>query len=116
MTSVLLVGATVTLGGRIADKLLDNSNTELRLLVHQATPTDPDKAAALTGFTGRGATLVEGDLSDPVSLNAATGGIDVVISAVQGGHDMIVDGQVALARAAHASRASCTPPTAAASP
>ena len=105
MTSVLLVGGTGTLGGRIADKLLDNGNAELRLLVRQATPTDPDKAAALTGFTGRGATLVEGDLSDPVSLNAATRGIDVVISAVQGGRDIIVDGQVALARAAHASGA-----------
>ena len=91
MTSVLLVGATGTLGGRIADKLLDKGNAELRLLVRQATPPDPDKAAALTWFTGRGANLVEGDLSDPASLNAATRGIDVTISAVHGGRDIIVD-------------------------
>ncbi len=33
-------------------------------------------------------------------LHAATDGVDVVVSAVQGGYDVIVDGQVALAEAA----------------
>ncbi|WP_313546532.1 NmrA family NAD(P)-binding protein [Leifsonia aquatica] len=105
MTAVLLVGATGTLGGRIADKLLTNGDAEVRLLVRDATSTDQSKAAALTGFTDRGATLMEANLNNPPSLETATRGIDVVISAVQGGRDTIVDGQVALARAAKASGA-----------
>lgn len=47
-----------------------------------------------------GATIVDGDLSAPATLKAATVGVDVVVSAVQGGRDIIVDGQVALAEAA----------------
>jgi uncharacterized protein YbjT (DUF2867 family) len=48
----------------------------------------------------RGAELVEGDVTDPASLGRATEGVDVVVSAVQGGREVVVDGQVALARAA----------------
>lgn len=98
--SVLLVGATGTLGSRIAAHLLEDGNTQTHLLVRSLTPTDPGKAAALLDCVRKGAVLVEGDLHDPGSLAAATRGIDVVISAVQGGRDIIVDGQVALARAA----------------
>lgn len=47
-----------------------------------------------------GATIVEGDLAHLATLEDATAGVDVVISAVQGGRDVIVDGQVALANAA----------------
>ncbi|WP_240500457.1 NmrA family NAD(P)-binding protein [Pseudomonas syringae] len=48
----------------------------------------------------RGAELAEGDLSDHASLDRVTQGIDVIMSAVLGGPDVIVDGQVALAEAA----------------
>jgi hypothetical protein len=41
MTSVLLVGATGTLRGRVADKLLDNVNAGLRPLARQASPNRP---------------------------------------------------------------------------
>ena len=39
-------------------------------------------------------------VTDPASLDTATAGVDVVVSAVQGGPDVIVDGQIALAEAA----------------
>lgn len=48
-------------------------------------------------FLDRGATIVEGNLGDRDSLNRATEGVDVIVSAIQGGPDVIVDGQVALA-------------------
>ena len=50
----------------------------------------------------RGAELVEGDVADPASLLRATEGVDVVVSALQGGREVVVDGQIALARAAAA--------------
>lgn len=43
--------------------------------------------------------LMEGDLADPASIDQATHGVDVIVSAVQGGPDTIIDGQVALAQA-----------------
>lgn len=50
-------------------------------------------------FDQHGAEIVEGELGDRASLDLATRGIDVIVSAVQGGPDVIVDGQVALAEA-----------------
>ena len=90
---VLLVGATGMLGRQIARQFLDRPDTHLRLLVRSAS------AAALKPLLDRGAEVVEGDLSDPRSLDRATRGIDVIVSAVQGGREVIVDGQVALAQA-----------------
>lgn len=97
-TDVLLVGATGTLGSRIAHHLLTDGAT-LRLLTRPGG-SDPRRTAALAQLVDRGATLVEGDLADPDSLAKATLGIEVVVSAVQGGPDVVVDGQLALARAA----------------
>jgi uncharacterized protein YbjT (DUF2867 family) len=101
--SVLLVGATGTLGGGIARHLLSDGAAQVHLLVRTPSPADPAKAAALADLVKKGAVLLTGDLNDPESLAAATRGIDVVVSAVQGGRDIIVDGQVALAVAAKAS-------------
>jgi uncharacterized protein YbjT (DUF2867 family) len=100
MTTVLVVGATGTLGNRIAHHLTDHPDVTLRLLVRDPSPADAEKAALLDELTGRGAELVVGDLGDPGTLSAACADVDVVVSAVQGGRDVIVDGQVALARAA----------------
>lgn len=94
---VLLAGATGMLGGRIAHHLLDHPETRLRLLVR-----DLDKkqqTAALQDLVNRGAELIEGDLGDAQSLDRATQGVDVIVCAVQGGPDVIIDGQVALAAA-----------------
>ena len=94
--TVLLAGATGMLGSQIARHLLDQPDARIRLLVRSG---DAAKRAALDPLLSRGAELIEGDLADPASLDRATQGVDVIVSAVQGGPDVIVDGQVALAEA-----------------
>jgi uncharacterized protein YbjT (DUF2867 family) len=95
--SILLVGATGMLGSQIARNLLAAPNARLRLLTR--TSKDADKTTKLSTFLKHGAEIVEGDLADAASLDRATRGVDVIISAVQGGPDVIIDGQVALATA-----------------
>ena len=99
-TTVLLAGATGMLGNRIAVHLLDQGDVQVRLLLRAARPSDAAKAQALDALIAAGATVAVGDVTDPMSLEAATAGVDVVVSALQGGRDIIVDGQVALAQAA----------------
>lgn len=94
--TVLLAGATGMLGSQIARHLLDQPEARLRLLVRGA---DAGKRAALGPLLARGAESIEGDLADRASLDRATQGVDVIVSAVQGGPDVIVDGQLALAEA-----------------
>ena len=91
--SILLVGATGMFGSHIARHLLDQPAALVRLLVRSASN------AKLKPLLDSGAEVVEGDLADAASLDQATQGIDVIISAVQGGPDIIIDGQVALAQA-----------------
>ena len=93
--TILLAGATGMLGSRIAHHLLEQPDARVRLLVRDIT----GKKQALDPFAAKGAELIEGDLSDPASLDRATQGVDIIVSAVQGGPDIIVDGQVALAEA-----------------
>ncbi len=81
------------LGSRIADHLLRLSDTRVRLLVRSSN--DPK----VQPFIDRGAEIVQGDFADAASLDRATQGIEVIIAAVQGGRDVLVDGQVALAEA-----------------
>lgn len=99
--TVLLVGATGMLGSQIAGHTLEGPQTRLRLLVRPGTTGNPDKNGALTPLLERGAEIIEGDLVDRSSLDRATEGVDVIVSAVQGGPEVIVDGQVALAEAGH---------------
>lgn len=93
--TILLVGGTGMLGSRIAHQLLKQPDARLRLLVRDLTA----KKTALDPLTAQGAELIEGELADAASLDRATQGVDVIVSAVQGGPDIIIDGQVALARA-----------------
>ena len=93
--TVLLVGATGMLGGRIAHHLARQPDARLRLLVRNLCGAKQ----RLDPFATRGTELIEGDLAHPGSLDRATEGVDVIVSAVQGGPEIIVDGQVALARA-----------------
>ena len=93
--SILLVGATGMLGGHIAREILDQPNVQLRLLLR--APNAADTQAHIAPLRDRGAEVVTGDLADPASLDRATQGIDVIVSAVQGGPEVIIDGQVALA-------------------
>jgi uncharacterized protein YbjT (DUF2867 family) len=93
--TILLAGATGMLGSRIVHHLLKQPDARIRLLVRDIT----GKKQALDSFAAKGAELIEGDLADPASLDRATQGVDVIVSAVQGGPDVIVDGQLALAGA-----------------
>ena len=93
--TVLLAGATGMLGSRTAHHLLGQPDAKVRLLVRDAAA----KRAQLEPLLKQGAELVEGDLTDRDALDRATHGVDVIVSAVQGGPDVIVDGQVALAEA-----------------
>lgn len=91
--NILLAGSTGMLGGRIAAHLLDQPQVRLRLLVRSTGD------AKLKPLLDRGAELIEGDLADTASLDRATQGVDVIVSAVQGGPEVIVKGQIALAEA-----------------
>ncbi len=91
--TVLLAGATGMLGSRIAHHLLQQPDAHLRLLVRNATA----KRAQLEPLLKQGAEIIGGDLTDHDALDRATQGVDVIVSAVQGGPDVIIDGQVALA-------------------
>jgi len=95
--TVLLVGATGMLGSRIANHLLTQPNARLRLLVRDHNQANSN--ATLKPFLDRGAEIVEGDLAKANSLDRATQNVDVIVSAVQGGTDVIIDGQAALAEA-----------------
>jgi nucleoside-diphosphate-sugar epimerase len=88
---ILLVGASGWLGSQILSAL-KRADADVHVLLRGGAAHP--KAAAL------GAPIVAGDLADVASLMAATEGVHTIVSAVQGGPDLIVDGQAALARAA----------------
>jgi uncharacterized protein YbjT (DUF2867 family) len=96
--TILLAGATGMFGSRIAHYLLAETDARVRLLVRH-TAGSRDK---LEPLVKAGAEVIEGDLADPASLDRATRSVDVIVSAVQGGPDVIVDGQAALAKAGKA--------------
>ena len=98
--TILVAGATGMLGSRIAHHLLDAPDVDVRLLVRPGALADAAKRALVSPLLDRGAEVAEGDLADRLSLDRATMGVDVVVSAVQGGADIIVDGQLALLEAA----------------
>jgi uncharacterized protein YbjT (DUF2867 family) len=93
--TILVAGATGMLGSRIAHYLLEQPDARVRLLVRNVG----GKKEVLDPLAAEGAELIESDLTDVASLDRATHGVDVIVSAVQGGADVIIDGQVALARA-----------------
>ena len=98
MQTVLVAGAGGMLGGRIAAHLSEEPDTRLRLMVRAGGRGADD--APLADLVARGAEMVEADLTDPASLDRATRGVDVIVSAVQGGRDIMVAGQLALLAAA----------------
>jgi uncharacterized protein YbjT (DUF2867 family) len=93
---VLIAGATGMLGSRIAYYLLEQPETELRLLVRPGSLSDARKAGRISSLIERSAVVAHGDLTNRESLEHATKDVDVVISAVQGDREIIIDGQLAL--------------------
>ncbi|WP_043632852.1 NmrA family NAD(P)-binding protein [Nonomuraea candida] len=95
---VFVAGATGLLGGQIVRALLDRG-ASVRALVRPGA--GEEKKRALTELRAGGLEVAEGDITDPAErLAEAIGDATTVISAVQGGPDVVVDGQVNLARAA----------------
>src|SRR5215204_4393827 len=80
----------------IAESLLAKPDVQLRLLVR---PESRSKAADLES---RGAEVIEGDIGPggEASLETLCNGAHTVISAVQGGPDMIIENQSRLLNAA----------------
>ncbi len=93
--TVLVVGSTGMMGRQIARELVARGAT-VRALVR------PGKTKEVGELRGDGATPAEGDLFDPASLAAACAGVGVVVSALQGMRQIVVDGQTNLLRAAEA--------------
>ena len=93
--TVLLAGATGMFGSRVADKLLERPNAKVRLLVRSTEKNG--KRDVIAEFVSRGAEVVTGDVADAASLDGATRGVDVIVSTLQGGPDVILDGQMSLA-------------------
>lgn len=91
--TVGLVGATGNFGYLIAQELLRKEGVKLRALVREKSSERAQKLAAA------GAELLVGDLNDAAALLRFADGVFSVISAIQGGPPVIVDGQLALLQA-----------------
>ncbi len=96
---ILVAGATGMLGAQIAERLLQRG-AKLALLVRESTPSDPQKAALLEKLVAQGATLRQADLRDAAALRTAMANVGCVVSALQGGPEVIVDAQINLAQMA----------------
>ena len=98
-TKVLVVGVAGWLGHLVAAALLESGKAEVRGLVRPGT-VDQAKTKRIDDLRALRMTVAAGDLADPASLAKACDGTDVVVSAVQGGPDVIVAGQRNLLAAA----------------
>ena len=94
-THVLLVGGTGRFGRRLASALLSRPGIHLHVLVRRGS-----RRESLAGLADQGVTLVEGSLDDVRSLDSAVEGVDAVVSAVHGGPEVLLDGQLRLLDAA----------------
>jgi nucleoside-diphosphate-sugar epimerase len=92
MTAVLVAGATGSVGSLIVKNLLDRG-ADVRALVRKSSV---DKLTVHPNLTP-----CVGDLADGAdALQQYLDGVEVVVSAVQGGPEVIIDGQRELLRAA----------------
>lgn len=99
-TSVVVVGATGNLGSVIVAELL-RRGAQVRALVRAENADGGKRLRDLAGADRL--SFAVGDLRDDVGvLTEHLRGADIVVSAVQGGSDVIVDGQIGLLRAAEA--------------
>lgn len=94
MSTVFVAGATGVLGRLIIDSLR-RRDVQVRALVRPGNPKGRQ------AFDDPAIEVVEGDIRDSTDrLTHALQGADVVVSAVQGDVEVVVDGQINLLRAA----------------
>ena len=94
---VVLAGATGNLGSLVAQQLLERPGIRLRLLVR------PASVAKVAGLRAQGAEIVEVDLESQdqdTHLDEALQNAFSVVSAIQGGPEVIVNAQLRLLEAA----------------
>lgn len=96
-TSILLIGATGGVGFKIAQALL-HRKVKLRILVRPESLNNSKKKALLRSLVLRGATIADGNLLNTESVKLSVENIDIIISALQGGKKLIVDGQKTLSK------------------
>lgn len=94
--TVALVGGTGHLGSLIGNALLDKQEIQLRLLIR------PGSRGKASNLEKRGAQVIEGalDVDAGAALASLCEGASTLVSALQGGRDVIIDGQTQLLRAA----------------
>ena len=97
--TILIVGVTGMLGHRIAAAMLARRDCVARALIRPGG-YQGEKARRLDELRGRGLQTAEGDLLAPPTLPAACRGVDAIVSAVEGGEEVIVGGQTNLIEAA----------------
>lgn len=97
-TKVFIVGATGMLGSQIAQRLVERG-ARVRALVRPSAGSE--KRGRLTAL-GEQVEIVDGDLTrmSTDDLAMLVDGAEVVVSAVQGGPDIVTDGQTKLVEAA----------------
>lgn len=100
--TILVAGASGWLGQKIAGAVLD-AGGDVQLMLRRGT--EHPKAEDLAGLVARGARVVPGDVTDPATLPSALDGVSIIISALQGGPEIIIEGQRNLAEAGKAAGA-----------
>jgi uncharacterized protein YbjT (DUF2867 family) len=91
-----VAGATGLAGSAIVESL-QRRGVRVRAMVRRGT----SRKDAVKALVDGGADIVEGDVLDPLDgLAGMLEGADVIISAVQGGPEVVTDGQINLLRAA----------------
>lgn len=94
--NIFVAGAAGRLGQLVITQLL-HAGHQVTALIRGA---DTKHAATAEDLRARGVLVVEGDVHTPSSYEAALRGLDSVVSTLQGGPDVIIDGQRQLLDAA----------------
>lgn len=94
---IALVGGMGNMGSLIVKELLKDQNVQIRMLVQ------PEKMKDIDGLLSSGIEVIEGSLGQNKTeiLNLLCKDAYTVISAVQGGPDVIIDGQAQLLQCAN---------------